>query len=234
MDADECRRMVEGARAAGVVLGVAQIFRFEESITRFRERVAAGEIGRPIFARSEFSYSGKGHVRSWLYNRSISGGGPIADVGVHCIDALRYILQDEPRLVNALGFSDEDSGDVEAAAALTLGFRRGGLATVLVSTRAQYRTPLEIVGDAGVIRAEDAFNTEHPIKIELWRGGKLAAEETVSNRLAYAQQVDAFAAAVEGREGFKAPGQEGWQNQIILDAAYQSLLSGKSEQVPEN
>src|SRR5271166_1680381 len=56
MNADECRQMVEATRSAGVLLGVAQVFRFEESTRRFRERVAAGDIGRPIFARSEFSY----------------------------------------------------------------------------------------------------------------------------------------------------------------------------------
>jgi predicted dehydrogenase len=232
MNTDECRQMVEAARHAGVLLGVAQVFRFEESTAKFRERVAAGDIGRPIFARSEFSFPGSNHARTWLTNRSVAGGGPIADVGVHCIDALRYVLQDEPRRVTALGRSDEHSGDVEAAAALTLEFARGTLATVLVSYRAPYRTPLEIVGDAGVIRAEDALNAGHPINIELWRGGQLAAQETVSNELAYANQVDAFAAAVEGREAFPVPGEEGWRNQIILDAAYRSLLSGKSEEIP--
>ncbi len=232
MDANECRQMVEATRNAGVLLGVAQVFRFEESTARFRERVAAGDIGRPIFARAEFSYRGSGHGRTWLYNRSIGGGGPIADVGVHCIDALRYILQDEPRRVTAVGRPDEQSGDVEAAAVVTLEFQRGTLATVLVSTRAHYRTPLEIVGNAGVLRADDALSVEHPIKLELWREGQRAAEETVSNQLAYARQVDAFAAAVEGREVFPVPGQEGWRNQVILDAAYRSLSSGKSEELP--
>ncbi len=231
MNSDECRRMVEAARNAGVVLGVAQVFRFEESTARFRERVAAGDIGHPIFARSEFSYPGSGHARAWLYNRSMSGGGPIADVGVHCIDALRYILQDEPRRVTAVGGPDEQSGDVEAAAVVTLEFQRGTLATVLVSTRAHYRTPLEIVGDAGVLCADDALNVEHPIKLDLWREGQRVAEETVSNQLAYARQVDAFAAAVEGREVFPVPGEEGWRNQLILDAAYRSLSSGKSEEL---
>ncbi|HEY6301499.1 MAG TPA: Gfo/Idh/MocA family oxidoreductase [Terriglobales bacterium] len=232
MDADECRQMVEAARKAGVLLGVAQVFRFEESTARFRDRVAAGDIGRPIFARAEFSYPGIHHARTWLYNRSIAGGGPIADVGVHCIDALRYILQDEPRRVTAVGRSDEQSGDVEAAAVLTLEFQRSTLATVVVSTRAEYRTPLEIVGDAGFLRADDALNVERPIKLELWRAGRRVAEDIVSNQLAYARQVDAFAAAVEGREVFPVPGQEGWQNQLILDAAYHSLLSGKTETVP--
>jgi predicted dehydrogenase len=233
MHADECRQMVEAARNAGVLLGVAQVFRFEESTARFRERIAAGDIGRPIFARAEFSYPGSGHARTWLYNRSIGGGGPIADVGVHCIDALRYILQDEPRFITARGISDEQSGDVEAAAALTLEFQQGTLATVLISTRAHYRTPLEMVGDRGVLRADNALNVEHPIKLELWRDGQRVDEETVFNRLAYARQVDAFAAAVESRAQFSVPGQEGWRNQVILDAAYRSLSSGRSEEVTQ-
>jgi predicted dehydrogenase len=32
-------------------------------------------------------------------------------------------------------------------------------------------------------------------------------------------QVDAFADAVEGRAAFPVPGEEGWKNQVILDAA---------------
>jgi 1,5-anhydro-D-fructose reductase (1,5-anhydro-D-mannitol-forming) len=231
MNADECRQMVEAAHKAGVLLGVAQVFRFEESTARMRERVAAGDIGRPIFARAEFSFSASSHARTWINDKSISGGGPISDVGVHCIDALRYILQDEPNLVTTVGRSDEKSGDVEAAAVLSLQFQLGTIATVSVSTRVPYRTPLEIVGDKGSIRADDALNVERPIQIELWREGKLEESETVSNTLAYALQVDHFAAAVEGREVFPVPGEEGWQNQVILDAAYRSLSSGRSETV---
>jgi predicted dehydrogenase len=231
MNAEECQQMVEAARKAGVLLGVAQVFRFEESTARFRDRVASGDIGRPILARAEFSFPGIGHHRLWLYNRAVSGGGPIADVGVHCIDALRFILQDEPLRVFTIGHSDEQSGDVEAAAVLTLEFRRGTIATVAVSFRAPYRTPLEIVGEAGVIRAEDALNVERPIKVEVWRDGKLLSEHVVSNRLAYAKQVDSFAAAIEGIERFPAPGEEGWRNQVILDAAYRSMASGKAEKV---
>ena len=231
VDAEQCRLMVEAARKAGVLLGVAQVFRFEESTKRFRERIAAGEIGRPIFARAEFSYPGVGHARTWLYDRSMSGGGPIADVGVHCIDVLRYILEDEVRLVGAIGRSDEQAGNVEVAAILTLEFGRGTLATVLVSTRAQYRTPIEVVGDAAVLRADNALNVEKPVRLKLWRDGSLLSEETVSNQLAYAKQVDAFAAAVEGRKSFPVTGEEGWKNQLVLDAAYRSLFSGQIEEV---
>jgi predicted dehydrogenase len=231
MNADECRQMVESARKAGVLLGVAHIFRFEESTARLREHIASGAIGRPIMARAEFSYLGSGHGRTWIYNRAIAAGGPVADVGVHCVDTLRYILQDEPCRVMAVGRADAQSGDVEAAAVLSLEFTRGTLATVLVSTRAEYRTPLEIVGDAGVLRADDGLTVDQPVTIELWRDRKIVSREAVSNHLAYAHQVDSFAAAIESVQPFPVPGEEGWQNQIILDAAYRSLSSGKSEEV---
>jgi len=69
--------------------------------------------------------------------------------------------------------------------------------------------------------------------LELWRSGKRVAEETVSNHQAYARQVDSFAAAVEGRSMFPVTGEQGWQNQLILDRAYRSLSSGKIEEVPK-
>ena len=231
MNAEQCRQMVEAARKAGVLLGVAQIFRFEESTTRLRERIAAGEIGHPVFARAEFSYPGTGHARTWLYDPTIAAGGPIADVGVHCIDALRYILQDEPRRVSARAQRDEGSGRVEAAAILTLEFGRGTLATVLVSTRLPYRTPLEFVGSGGALRADDGLTVDRPVTLELWRDGKLVGTEAASNHRAYARQVDAFAHAIEGLQGFPVPGEEGWTNQIILDAAYRSLSSARAEEV---
>jgi predicted dehydrogenase len=233
MNAAQCRQMVEAACQAKVLLGVAQVFRFEDSTARLRERLAAGDVGKPIFARSEFSYLGGSHPRTWITNAAVAGGGPIADVGVHCIDALRYILQDEVVRVSARGVSDKDSGDVEAVAVLALEFSHGVLGAVLVSTRAEYRTPLEIIGESGVLRADDALNVERTISLQLRRGGTVAETEIVSNELAYARQVEAFAAAVEGKAEFPVPGEEGWQNQEILDAAYRSLKSGQAETVPQ-
>ena len=232
MNAGECRQMVEAARKAKLLLGVAHVFRFEDSTARLRERIADGEIGRPIFARSEFSFpGGQGHPRVWLNDPTVAGGGPIADIGVHCVDMLRYVLQDEIFRVSARGMSDKVSGELEAAAALVLEFSRGTLGAVLVSFRADYRTPIEFVGENGLLRADDGLNVERPITLELRRGGASVETETVSNHLAYARQVDAFAAAVEGKAEFPVSGEQGWQNQEILDAAYRSLKSGKAEPV---
>ena len=231
MNAKECRQMVEAARTAKVLLGVAQVFRFEDSTARLRERIASGQIGKVVFARSEFCYAGRSHARTWITDPAMAGGGPVADVGVHCIDALRYILQDEIVAVSGRGAWDEESGAVEASAVLSLEFSRGALGAVLVSTRAEYRTPIEFVGEDGILQADDALNVEHPISLKRRRAGKEIETEQVSNQLAYAHQVDAFAAAVEGKAQFPVPGEEGWQNQKIVDAAYLSLKSGQPEAV---
>jgi 1,5-anhydro-D-fructose reductase (1,5-anhydro-D-mannitol-forming) len=229
VSADECRQMVEAARSARLLLGVAQVFRFEESTARLRERLSSGQIGRIVFARSEFSFPGGArHPRTWIHDPALAGGGPIADVGVHCVDTLRYVLQDEVVRISSRGI--QDSG-MESAAVLTLEFSGGTLATVQVSYRAEYRTPLEFVGENGVLRAEDGLNVERPITLELRRAGVVTETEQVSNRLAYAKQVDAFADALEGKSMFPVPGEEGWQNQEILDAAYRGLKTGRAEEV---
>lgn len=231
LNAQECRQMVEAAHRAQVLLGVAQVFRFEDSTNRLRQRIAKGEIGKPILARAEFSFPGLAAARIWIHDAQLAGGGPIADVGVHCVDALRYILDDEVVKVSAHGAFDRESRDVESAAAMILEFRRGTLATIMVSFRAEYRTPLEFVGETGVLRADDGLNVDRPINLQLRRGGSVAQTELLSNQFAYARQVDMFANAVKGHGEFPVPGEEGWQNQEVLDAAYRSIQSGKAETV---
>jgi len=232
MNASECKQMVNAAKKAGVPFGVAHIFRFEDSVNKIRDRVAVGQIGKPIFARSEFSFPGSAaHPRKWLHDMSVAGGGPIVDIGVHCIDTLRYILQDEVVKVSARAMHDQLSGPMEAAAALLLEFSRGTLATVCVSYRAGYRSPLEIVGTDGTLFAMDGLNVERPITLQLIRDREVVESEVVSNTSAYAIMLDSFADSLEGKGTFRAPAEQGWQNQEILDAAYRSIKSWNTEAV---
>jgi 1,5-anhydro-D-fructose reductase (1,5-anhydro-D-mannitol-forming) len=223
MNANECRRMIAAAHTAGLPLGVAQVFRFNNSVIRLRERVEAGEIGRPIYARAEFCIPGRGHPRVWMYDRALAGGGALADLGVHCIDVLRFILQDDIVAQDARASSDSDSGDVEAAASLLLQFGRGALGAVMVSSRAAYRTPVEIVGEGGTLFARPAFSLDEPVLIEQRRGGELVDTERLFNSGSFARMLDAFALTVESKQPFACPGEEGLQNQIVLDAAYSRL-----------
>lgn len=234
MTADECVRMIGASQERKLKLGVAQIFRFEESTRRMREHVVEGHLGPVVYARAEFTFPGRGHVRSWMNNAAVAGGGPIADVGVHCIDTLRYILADEVTAVSAFTQSDEESRDVEATGIVNLHFTSGALASVLVSFRGAYRTPLAIVGEAAGLTANDALTVERPVMIELRRADNSVTREEVSNELAYANQVDAFADWLTDDKPFPAAGAEGLRNQLILDAAYRSAKTGTAEKIIGN
>ena len=226
----EAEQMTVAAARSNILLGIAQCFRFEQSVRRIRESVQGQEIGRIVSIRSDFTFPGAEHPRRWLYDSSISGGGPIADVGVHCIDAMRYILGEEPECVIAETVSDERSGSVEASAELTLRFSSGVLGSSFVSFRAPYKTPITVTGTEGSIYADDGLTVDHPVVIERRKGGSVETEE-VSNADAYDRQVDAFSSAIEDGIPFPVGAAEGLQNQRILDALYRSANSGREEEI---
>lgn len=231
MNAAEVEQMIAAAKRAGLLLGVAHVFRFEESTRRFRDRIAHQSIGRPVLARAEFCYPGYESARTWITDPTLATGGPIADVGVHCLDALRFILNDEVTAVSCTSMSDERSGQVECAGALLLEFTRKTIATITVSTRAQYRTFLEFTGEHGVLTAFDGLNVERPVTIE-YRAKtdpRVVEREEFSNELAYVRQVDAFSLAVRGEAPFAAPALDGLRNQQVLDAAYRSCRTGQRQ-----
>ena len=231
MNSAECERMLAAAERARVPLGVAQNFRFEPSVNRIREIVAAGTIGKALLARSEFHYYMRQHPRTWITDPGLACGGPVGDVAVHCIDALRYILQDEVTAVFARALHDKDSGAVESAATLLLEFRNGTIADVTVSTRAEYRTPLWITGEGGLVGAEDALTVDHAIALHTRPIGGQISIEHISNDTTYSDQVDAFALHIENAVPFVAPGIEGLRNQQVLDASYRSITGGTREVV---
>ncbi len=232
MNAGECRQMVEAANKSGVPFGVAHIFRFDPSIRRIRQLLSSGDFGKPFFARSEFHYMGTQSPRTWITDPQLACGGPVGDVGVHCIDALRFILDDQVTAVSASSVHDKVSGPVESAAALLLEFAGGTIASVNVSARAEYQTPLNVLCESGSLVADNAFSVDFPVELRSKPVGGPVTTEVLDNHDAYAYQVDAFSDWVERGLPFPAPGIEGWRNQLVLDAAYRSLQSGKKELVP--
>jgi 1,5-anhydro-D-fructose reductase (1,5-anhydro-D-mannitol-forming) len=230
MNPQQAREMVQAAHAAKVLLGVAHVMRFEESVRCFREQVAAGSIGRPVVARADFFAPMLSSARKWMNDASLATGGPLADLGVHCIDALRFILGQEVRSVSAAAHYDSH-WVVEASATALLQFETGMLGTVSVSARTPYQTYLEVAGETGVLSSVNALNVEHPPTVELRRGFDVIERREVSNAQAYAVQVDAFAAAIEEGRAFDIPGEEGLRNQLVLDAAFRSVKSGRVENV---
>jgi predicted dehydrogenase len=229
MNAAEAEEMNAAAKAAGVLFGVAQNFRFNRSLEWMREQIAAGRIGRPQLAHAQYSYPAALAPRKWITDPMLACGGPIADVGVHCIDALRFVLGEEVRSISTVARKDETSGEVEAIASLQLEMTGGVYASVTASARGLYRTLLEVNGSEGVLIAENGMTVDRPVDLVVRQAGALIETSTVENGDSYTRMLDSFALAFRGAGGFAASGEDGIPNMRALDAAFKSWRTGLRE-----
>jgi predicted dehydrogenase len=231
MNAAEAVEMEAAATSAGLLYGVAQNFRFNRSVEWMREQIAAGRIGTPQLAHAQYSYPASQAARKWIGDPTLACGGPIADVGVHCIDALRFILGEEVVSVSTVAQKDELSEKVEAIASLQLEMTAGVYANVTTSARGLYRTLIEVTGSEGVLIAENGMTVDRPVQLVVRRAGELVETVTVENGDGYTRMLDSFALAVRGRGTFPASGTDAIANMRALDAAYASWQSGQRESV---
>jgi 1,5-anhydro-D-fructose reductase (1,5-anhydro-D-mannitol-forming) len=229
MNAAEAEEMNAAAKAAGVVFGVAQNFRYNHSLEWMRTQIAAGRIGQPQLAHAQYSYPAAMAPRKWITDPTLACGGPIADVGVHCIDALRFVLGEDVRTVSTVAWKDELSGKVEAVASLQLEMTGGIYGNVTASARAPYRTLIEVNGSEGVLIAENGLTVDRPVDLVVRRAGELVETTNVENGDGYVRMLDSFARAFRGKETFAASGDDGVLNMRGLDAAYKSWRTGIRE-----
>lgn len=231
MNAAEAEQMLFATRAAGVVFGVAQNMRYNASVQLIREWIREGRIGAPLLVHSQFCYDTERSPRTWIYDPTLALGGPIGDVAIHCLDALRFVLSTDVIEVSTLAHKDARSGEVESHAVVNLAFGNGAMGAVSVTTRGAYRSLIEATGETGVIVCEDGLTVDHPVDVLLYRNGKVAAHQRVSNTDAYSRMLDSFSAAVEGRGTYLATGEDGLHNQRALDAAYESWHTGMKQTI---
>jgi predicted dehydrogenase len=229
MNAAEAEEMQAAARAAGLLYGVAQNFRFNRSLEWMRDQIAAGRIGNPQLAHAQYAYPAGQAPRKWIADPSLACGGPIADVGVHCIDALRFVLDAEVISVSTLARNDDTAAKVEAIASLQMEMTGGIYAGVTATARAPYRTLFEVTGSDGALIAENGLTVDRPVQIEVRRGGELLETVTLENGDGYRRMLDNFALAFRGEQNFPASGVDAITNMRILDAAYASWKSGRRE-----
>jgi 1,5-anhydro-D-fructose reductase (1,5-anhydro-D-mannitol-forming) len=231
MNAAEAQEMQAAAKSAGLLYGVAQNFRFNRSLEWMRKQIAAGRIGKPQLAHAQYSYPARQSPRKWIMDPALACGGPVADVGVHCIDALRYVLGADVVSVSTVARKDELSGRVEAIASLQLEMTGGIYANVTASARALYRTLFEVTGSDGVLIAENGLTVDRPVELRVRRAGELVETITVENGDGYTRMLDGFALAFRGGSSFPASGADAVSNMRALDAAYASWQSGRRESV---
>src|SRR5436305_248735 len=96
---DECQRMIDACREAGVKLMIAYRLHFEQINLTAVDLVRRGRIGEPKFFNSSFSMQVRpGDIRT----RTETAGGTLYDIGFYRHHAARYLFRAEPKEVMAI------------------------------------------------------------------------------------------------------------------------------------
>ena len=138
--AAESERVVAAARRADRLLGVDLSYRYTKAMQQVREVVSAGGIGTP-FAIDLVFHNAYGPDAPWFYDKQLSGGGCVIDLGVHLVDLALWLLdypavtEVDSRLYAAGRPLAGDGGQVEDYAAVQLQLAGGVVVRLACSWR---------------------------------------------------------------------------------------------------
>lgn len=90
-NADEARAVVDAARVADRLMTVDLSYRFTVGMTRIAELVRSGALGR-VHAIDLVFHNAYGPDKPWFYDRALSGGGCVMDLGVHLVDLALWVM----------------------------------------------------------------------------------------------------------------------------------------------
>lgn len=234
MNVAECRRMVDACDAHGVKLMVGQVVRFSPVLGTVRELVRSGALGRIVNAKADFFIDTRQTQRSWFYDRAVAGGGPVFDIGVHCLDSLYYVLGDSVTSVRSQLFPAPTEAATEHSAVMALEFSRGTLASISVSFQAPGRlSVLELIGTEAAVLVQDFTQSSRNTTVLISRRGNHGSMQQEAHTIQVpnlvAVEVEAFSRCIlEGLES-PVPGTTGIHHQKVLDLAMigGGLLTGE-------
>jgi predicted dehydrogenase len=226
---DECRRMIAAAKLARVKLMIAYRLHFEEGTLAAIELANSGKIGELRYFTSAFSQQvAAGNVRVEV---SLDlGGGSMFDMGVYCINAVRYIFRDEPVEVIgtiAKGTDPRFRKTKEEMTSAILRFPGDRIATITSSFGAAGFAEYSVTGTDGWVRVSPAFDYEQPVVVE----SKIGKREPVTRKYPIVDQFGAeiqyFSDCILKNREPEPNGEEGLADIRIVRAMIESARSGK-------
>ncbi|MEA5564870.1 Gfo/Idh/MocA family oxidoreductase [Anabaena sp. UHCC 0399] len=226
----ECESMIKAANDNGVKLMIAYRLHLEPANLEAVEIVRSQQIGEPRVFNSVFTQQvEQGNIRL----RDITGGGTLYDIGIYCINAARYLFQEEPSEVFAVAASkgEQRFSEVEEATSAILRFPNGRLATFTCSFGAAKVSNYQVVGTQGDLFVEPAYTWQGEIKKYLTIDGE-TEERTYAPHDQLAAEFTYFSDCILSNKEPEPNGIEGLIDVRIIEALYQSIATGQPVQVP--
>jgi predicted dehydrogenase len=221
---EDCEQMIRACKDANVKLMIANRQQYEPMNRAIARMVRERKLGklRSIVASNA---QDQGDPSQWRQKKALAGGGCLPDVGIYCLNAARFLSGEEPIEVSAMTYQPSDGPrfrEVEATCAFQLRFPSGLIALCNSGYAAHRSQFLRLEGELGWAELNPAFG---------YTGLRLSSSSTQDNHDVvsepaiesvdqFAQEIDHMSLCVQRGEVPHTPGEEGLQDQRVVEAIY--------------
>ena len=222
---EDCEEMIEACARNRVKLMTAYRLHFERANLEMADIAHSGKLGELRYFSSNFSQQiAPGNVRL----KAGLGGGPVQDMGIYCINAVRNLFAAEPLEVIASAVSPRDARFREVPETVTamMRFPKDRIASFTCSFGSADRSQFELVGTKGSITADPAYEIAEGLAYTL-RIGKRTRDKQFQKSDQFAPELLYFSDCVlKGRDP-EPDGMEGLADVRVIHALMQSLEAGR-------
>ena len=242
--AAEAREMLEAVEKAGVFHGYLEDLVYTHKTLKALRFVHNGALGNILWVRSRETHPGP--HSDWFWNKELSGGGAIVDMGCHCIEIGRNFIGKDIRPVEVMCWADTQVKPIDAEdhGIGLVKYDNGAIGQFEVSWNFRGGMDLrdEVSGVEGTIRMDHFLRTGFEVFTATGEQGYVAekAESQKGWLFPVGDEVGAlgydnmFLDMFNSLEQGKTPMEDfydGYVVNAIIDAAYLSAKSKKWEKV---
>lgn len=229
--AAECQTMIDACKKADRKLMIAYRIQYEPHNRMVRDMVQTAKFGK---VKSIIANNGQNsdNPKHWRFNKALAGGGSLPDVGLYCLNTIRYVLGEEPTEVMGYIHSTPDDPrfkEVEEQVNWIMKFPSGVQTSCATSYGHHDDKSYRVLADTGWIKMDPAFPYKG-LKLETSQAqGEVnqIIEHSISDKDHFATEMDHFSECILDNKIPFTPGEEGLQDQKIMEAIYQSAKDGK-------
>ncbi len=231
MNPAEGQAVMEAAQKNNKIVLVGHMWRFDEEVRFIKKVVDSGKLGKIVKTKGYGIHENWG-PSGWFTQKEIAGGGALADMGVHAIDTVRFILGDpKPKEVYAKIGTYYGDYDVDDTGIIMITWENG--TTSIIESgwwhphMDREEAGTQIFGTKGYAAL---FPTELKLKDEKdkeFEIPKVQKEEHCDQSI-YTKQMEHFIHCIRTRTQ-PIPGlSEGQTVLQVVDAAYRSSETGEA------
>jgi predicted dehydrogenase len=243
-NAAEAKRMLDAVEKANVLHGYLEDLVYTPKTLKALQSVKNGVLGKVLWTRSRETHPGP--HSDWFWNKDMSGGGAIVDMGCHCIEIGRNFVGKDVRPVEVVCWADTQVHPIEAedSAVGLVRYASGALSQFEVSWSFRGGLDLrdEVSGTGGTIWLNHWLRTGFEVFTAEGEKGYVAekAESETGwlfpvgdeeGALGYVEMfndmLDAYDEGTQPMETFY----DGYVVNAIMDAAYRSVESKRWEPI---